>query len=119
MMPRIKYKEAAGLKVKRGRPAKENRPNKADLQRLYAKESRSIREVAKVLGCSKDMVFRSLKEYKIARRNHTRNSKLERYDISFIMEMIKRVNADSYWFWICIYNTKAMLAEMYLIERSV
>jgi len=54
-MVRIKYKEAAGLEVKRGKPAIGKKPAKKELKILYVKESKSIREVAKILGCSKDM----------------------------------------------------------------
>ena len=43
-MARIKYKEAIGLEVKRGRPAKGNKPSEKILKKLYIKESRSIRE---------------------------------------------------------------------------
>lgn len=55
-MARIKYQEAAGLEVNRGRPPAGPSPSKADLIKLYVKESRSVRDVAVVLGCSKDMV---------------------------------------------------------------
>jgi len=68
-MARIKYKEVAGLKVKRGKPASGKKPGKAELKRLYIKESKSIRKVADVLGCSKDMVYRALKECGIERRS--------------------------------------------------
>ena len=45
-MARIKYKEAAGLEVKRGRPPVGPAPSKAALVKLYVKESRSVRDVA-------------------------------------------------------------------------
>jgi DNA invertase Pin-like site-specific DNA recombinase len=41
------------------------KPSKSEMRRLYIKESKSIREVAEVLGCSKDMVYRTLGEYGI------------------------------------------------------
>jgi len=47
-MARIKYQEAAGLEVKRGRPPVGPAPSKADLVKLYVKESRSIRDVAAI-----------------------------------------------------------------------
>jgi len=89
-MVRIKYKEAAGLEVKKGRSAKGNKPGKAELKRLYIKESKSIREVADVLGCSKDMVYRTLKECRIDRRPHTWSPKLERFDLEFIRETVSQ-----------------------------
>jgi len=41
-MARIKYKEAAGQKVKRGKPAIGKKPGKAELKKLYVKKSKSI-----------------------------------------------------------------------------
>ncbi len=78
-MPRIKYKEAAGLKAKKGKPALGKRPEKAELKKLYVKESKSIREIAKILDCSKDMVYRGLKEHRIERRSPTSIKKLADY----------------------------------------
>lgn len=81
-MARIKYQEAAGLQVKRGRPAAGPAPSKADLVRLYVGEGRSVREVAVALGCSKDMVQRSLKEFGIKARSRARRSALLSYPLS-------------------------------------
>jgi DNA invertase Pin-like site-specific DNA recombinase len=78
-MVRIKYKEAVGLKVKRRRPSINKKPSKAELRRIYVRESKSIREVAEILGCSKDVVYRSLKEYRIARRPNACRSKLRKF----------------------------------------
>ncbi|MCJ7565212.1 MAG: hypothetical protein MUP52_11560 [Candidatus Aminicenantes bacterium] len=61
-MARIKYQEALGLEVKRGRPPAGPPPSRADLARLYVKEGRSVRDVAAALGCSKDMIHRALNE---------------------------------------------------------
>lgn len=47
------------------RQVKGMKPSISELKKLYLKESRSIREVAKILGCSKDMVYRSLRENEI------------------------------------------------------
>ena len=88
-MARIKYKEAIGMKVGKGRSAIRKRPDKKDLQRLYVKESKSIREVAQMLGCSKDMVYRALQEYGIERRGKTRDSKLSSIDSALIKKEIK------------------------------
>ena len=89
-MGRIKYKELAGIEVKRGRPTKANKPSESQLKKLYIKESRSIREIAEILGCSKDMVHRTLKEHKIERRSHIKRFKLEKYDTDFIKETVKK-----------------------------
>jgi len=88
-MARIKYKELAKLEVKRGKPAIGKKPGKAELRKLYIKESRSIREVAETFGCSKDMVFRSLKEYGIKTREHVKKSKLWQYSIEKLEREIK------------------------------
>ncbi len=45
-MARIKYKEAARMTVKRGRPAIGRFPKKSDLGMLYVREGKSIRDVA-------------------------------------------------------------------------
>ncbi len=98
-MARIKYKEAAGLEVARGRPSKGEKPSESELKRLYIKESRSIREVAEALRCSKDMVYRSLKEYGIELRSKTRKSQLRVYELDYLRREIdskghKQVAAD-------------------------
>jgi len=80
-VPRIKYQEAAGLPVRRGRPPAGPAPSKADLVKLYVKEGRSVRDVAAVLGCSKDAVHRALKMYGIAARSRARKSALLEYSI--------------------------------------
>lgn len=81
-MPRIKYKETVGLKAKRGKPTIGKRPEKTELKKLYVKESKSIREIAEILGCSKDMVYRALHEYKIELRPGFNRSKLRKYKLS-------------------------------------
>lgn len=87
-MPRIKYKEAIGLEAKRGKPAIGKRPEKAKLKKLYVKESMSIREIAENLGCSKDMIFRSLREYDIEIRSKTRRSQLRDYEMDYLRNEI-------------------------------
>jgi predicted DNA-binding protein YlxM (UPF0122 family) len=97
---RIKYKEVAGLEVKRGRPVKANKPSKSELNRLYVKESKSIREIADILNCSKDMVYRSLKEYGINTRTRglgkKRQSRLSKYKIDTLEEGIKEKGLRGY-----------------------
>ena len=85
------YQKAAGIKVEKkgaGRPAGD-RPKKSELQRLYVKEERSIREVAEILGCSKDKVYRALEKHGIARRSPARRSKLEKYDLAELRSRAK------------------------------
>jgi len=89
-MARIKYKEAVGIEAKKGKPAAGRKPEKTELIKLYFKESRSIREAAEILGCSKDMVYRALQEYGIGRYPNTRTTKLERFDLEFIRETVKK-----------------------------
>jgi len=59
-MSRIKYQEAAGLEMKRGRPPAGPAPSKADLARLYIKARLSPRDTAAALGVSKDGIRRAL-----------------------------------------------------------
>jgi len=89
-MTRIKYKEAAGFEVKKGRPSKSNKPSKTKLKRLYVKESKSIREVAEILECSKDMVYRALKKYGIERRPKTRRSQLRVHSLTYLKDEIDK-----------------------------
>ena len=77
-----------------GRPF-EDRPEKGELQRLYVKEGKSIRETASCLNCSKDLVARALKEYGIQPRPNVqprpRKSYLEKYQTIDLEADIKRL----------------------------
>jgi len=86
---RIPYKKIIGQEMKLGRPHIGKKPSKTELKKLYIREAKSIREVAKLLGCSKDMVYRALKEYGIAIRSHIRNPKLDRFELDYIRETVK------------------------------
>ena len=81
---RIPYQKAIGQKTKRGRPSIGNKPEKKELIKFYIKEAKSIREIAELLGCSKDMVYRSLKDNEILRRPDNKRSKLTKYEKSFL-----------------------------------
>ena len=83
-MTRIRYKEAIGIKVGRGRPAIGKMPDKENLKRLYIKESKSIRQVAEVMRCSKDMVHRALREHGIEPRERLKRSKLRSHDLNWL-----------------------------------
>lgn len=89
-MVRIRYKEALGLETKRGKPAIGKKPEKEELEKLYAKESKSIREVSEVLGCTKDMVYRCLQEYSIERRERLFKSKLKKCSFEYIEKEIRK-----------------------------
>jgi DNA invertase Pin-like site-specific DNA recombinase len=77
-----------------GKPAKGIKPEKTELRNLYIKELKSIRDIADILGCSKDMVYRALK-YDIQRRKYVEKmSQLKDFNLSYIKKeiMIKRFN---------------------------
>ena len=89
MITRLKYKEAVGHEVKKGKPAKGKKPRKVELNKLYVRESLSMREVAEALKCSKDMAYRSLKEYGIELRPGYNRSKLRKYRLSDLEKGVK------------------------------
>ena len=64
------------------KPTKGSKPEKLLLKKLYVKESKSIREIAESLGCTKDMVYRSLQDYGIDTRNNRRRSRLQDIKLS-------------------------------------
>ena len=90
-MARIRYKEALGLEVKRGRPATGKKPSKKDLIKLYIKEKKSIREVGKELNCTKDMVARALIDNGIERKEMKRISKLSEYSLDILQKKVEEV----------------------------
>ena len=73
-----------------GRQSIRRRPKKAELRMYYERQGKSVREIAEQLGCSKDMVFRCLKEYQIKARTNARRSSLRRYDLQYLEEGVKR-----------------------------
>lgn len=95
-MTKIKCKEVTGLSVKRGKSGKERKPKKTELEKLYIKESKSIREVANILGCSKDMVYRSLKECGIETRTNKRRSKLKDIKLPTLENEVRRKGIRGY-----------------------
>ena len=88
-MGRIKYQEAIGQKPKRGRPASGPTPSKTDLVNLYVKESRSVREVATALGCTKDAVHRALARFGIKTRSNASRSSLRRIPLQDLKAAIQ------------------------------
>jgi len=95
-MTRIKLKETNGLKLKRGRPSLGKKPSKIELEKLYIKESNSIREVAEILGCSKDMIHRALKEYGIELRTCRNRSRLRKLTLAELEEGVKEKGIREY-----------------------
>lgn len=76
--------------MKRGKPPIGNKPSKTELKRFYVEEGRSIRDVAEIIACSKDMVYRALKEYSIPlRKNVEKRSKLQEYSLTFLKKEIR------------------------------
>jgi DNA-binding CsgD family transcriptional regulator len=71
------------------KPVKRPKTKEKELRQLYVKKSKSIREIADILGCSKDMVYRSLQEYGIERRTNKRRSKLINYKLSILERGVK------------------------------
>lgn len=63
---------------------------------MYLKELKSIREIAESLKCTKDMVYRSLKEYGIETRNNNRRSRLKDINLSTLDKEIKRKGIRGY-----------------------
>jgi hypothetical protein len=88
-MAKIKYLEAIGREVKRGRPPVGKAPSKAELIKLYIQEDRSVRDVAAALGCSKDMVIRTLAKLGISVRSCARRSKLRVLPLKNLQDSIK------------------------------
>jgi transposase len=95
-MTRIRYKEAIGIKVGRGRPSTGIKPGKNKLLQLYVQESRSIREIAEMLGCKKDVVHYWLKKYGIETRAMAKRSKLLKYSLSELEEGANRKGIRGY-----------------------
>jgi biotin operon repressor len=93
-MTRIKYREAIGLEVKRGRPPAGPAPAKDQLVNLYVREGRSIRDIAAALGCSKDIVHKALKKYGIKVRKSAKRSRLIKLDQALLFGDIAEIGVD-------------------------
>ena len=80
-MARIKYQEAAGLEVKRGRPRRiVEEKEKERLTRLYIVQELSTREVAKAMQISEASVRRRMKDAGIPARASVPRSHLRLFD---------------------------------------
>lgn len=87
-MARIKYQEAAGLPVKRGRPPI-GLPRKSEIVLLYLQQGKTIRETAEALKRSKGTIARALKKYGISARSRARKSALLSYSIAELKSGIR------------------------------
>ena len=88
------------------KPARGKKPGKIELRKLYIKESRSIRDIADIFGCSKDMVYRALREYEIQRRKHVeKRSQLKDYDLAYLKREIKLKGYNQVASELGVYNT--------------
>ena len=70
------------MKVGKGRPAIRIKPDKRELERLYVKESQSIRDIASQLGLHPDTIHYWLKKYGITTRSRAKRSKLRKHKLS-------------------------------------
>lgn len=87
-MARIKNEEIS-TNVKLGRPKISKNPSKVELQRLYIKDGKSIRQIAAILGLHPDTIHYWLKKYEIRIRSRAKRSKLRKYNHSIIDKGIK------------------------------
>lgn len=94
-MARIKNEEIA-MDIKPGKPKISKKPRKVELQRLYAREDKSIREVAARLGLHPDTIHYWLKKYGIKTRNMAKRSKLRKYKRSILEKGIKKCGIRGY-----------------------
>ncbi len=91
MIDRMRFSQLIdGISKKPGRPQIPTRPGIKELRRLYVDESKSIRDVAAELNCSKDMVARSLKKHGIERRSRTSNKKLADYSMENLVADVQK-----------------------------
>ena len=62
--------------------------------------------MAEVLGCSKDMVYRTMKEYNIQRRKHVeKRSQLKNFDLAYLKKEIKLKGFNQVALELGIHNT--------------
>ncbi len=88
--------EEIGMDAKQGRPKIGKNPKKAELRRLYAKEAKSIREIAAHLGLHPDTIHYWLKKYGIKTRSMAKRSKLRKYKRSTLEEGIREYGIRGY-----------------------
>ena len=84
------------MDVKSGRPKIVKKPMKVELQRLYEREGKSIREVAVQLSLHPDTIHYWLKKYGIKTRNMAKRSKLRKHKRSTLEKGIKEYGIRGY-----------------------
>ena len=94
-MARIKYQEAAGLPVKRGRPPI-GLPPKSEVVLFCIKQGKTLRETAKALKRSKGTIARALKEYGIPARPRVRKSYLLSFSVAELKTGIREKGLRGY-----------------------
>lgn len=95
-MARTGYKEVAKVELGKRRPTSCRKPGRERLDKLYIRESRSIRDIAEILGCKEDAVHHWLKKYGIETRIMAKRSKLLKYDLSELKAGIKEKGIRAY-----------------------
>jgi transposase-like protein len=90
-MGRIKYQEAAGLEVKRGRLLKGKAPNKEELARFYCKKGKTAEEIGRAFGCSQDTILRLLERYGLRQRKTV--NKLKGYRLADLKGLVAKEGA--------------------------
>ena len=96
MEVKLELKEGTALPPQRGRPSLAIKPEREELFRLYILESRSIREIAEILGSKKDFVHYWLKKYSIETRRMAKRSKLLKYSLSELKEGVEKKGIRGY-----------------------
>ena len=94
-MARIKDEETS-MDVKPGRPKIGKNPRKVELQGLYTREGKSIREIAGQLGLHPDTIHYWLKKYGIKTRSMAKRSKLRKYKRSTLEKGIMEYGIREY-----------------------
>jgi len=94
-MARIRDKEI-GMDAKPGRPKIGKNPRKVELQRLYTREGKSVREIAVHLGLHPDTIHYWLKKYGIKTRSMAKRSKLRKYKRSTLEKGVKEYGIRGY-----------------------
>jgi len=87
-MARIKYQEAVGLEVKRGRPLKGTAPRKEELARLYSEKGKTAEEIGRAFGCSQDTILRLLERYGLRQRETV--NKLKDYSLAVLKRLVAK-----------------------------
>ena len=77
------------MNAKPGRPKISKNPRKVELQRLYASDGKSIRDIAGQLGLHPDTIHYWLKKYGLKTRSMAKRSKLRKYKLSTLEKGIE------------------------------